>query len=138
MGCDSPPPLCLPGGATCQVPGFGGTKPNQTKPSLFDFFLYHLILLPRDESFVPNRSKIFGRFFFVWARFGLRPFCFHQRNFQICGLVWTRVDSCGLDAASGPHPKITILRQDDAPKILSPNPSPHPSPHQFTVDFSPK
>ena len=45
------------------------------------------------------------------------------------------VDSCGLVVDSGPDPKITILRQDDAKPKLSPNPSPHLSPHQFTIDF---
>ena len=51
------------------------------------------ITLPCDESFVPNRSKLFNWISFFRARFGLRPFRFHHRNSQICGLVWTRVDS---------------------------------------------
>ena len=48
------------------------------------------ITLPCDESFVPNRSKLFGSIFFVWATLGLRLFRFYHRNSEMYGLCWTR------------------------------------------------
>ena len=85
-------------------------------------------ILPCDESFVPNRSKLFNwiSFFVLGSDFVLFAFTIE---------ILRSVDSCGLVVDSGPHPKITILRQDDAKKKLSPNPNPHLSPHQFTIDF---
>ena len=60
------------------------------------------ITLPCDENFVPNRSKLFGSIFFVWATLGLRPFRFYHRNSEMYGLCWTLLDSVGLVLDSGP------------------------------------
>ena len=60
------------------------------------------ITLPCDESFVPNRSKLFGSIFFVWATLGLRLFRFYHRNSEMYGLCWTLLDSCWTRVQ---HPK---------------------------------
>ena len=60
------------------------------------------ITVPCDESFVPNRSKLFGSMFFVWATLGLRPFRFYHRNSEMYGLCWTLLDSCWTRVQ---HPK---------------------------------
>ena len=60
------------------------------------------ITLPCDENFVPNRSKLFGSIFFVWATLGLRLFRFYLWNSEMHGLCWTLLDSCWTRAQ---HPK---------------------------------
>ena len=92
-------------------------------------------ILPCDESFVPNRPKLFGSIFFVWATLGLRPFRFHHRNSEMFGLFWTLLDSVGLELDSGATSQIIILRPDDAKKVLSRWTRSNRVQHEFTIEI---